>query len=127
MTALLSRRCVLKSATQLGASTIIGPNCMPPSNLPALILSARNWVCRYMICSVVKCGMPCPSPVISSFTMPILTPDWEKSAQFPQLVEYARALKAQHGFTTHKLKGGVFPPEYELGVLSSSGRGVSHR
>ncbi|HVU66172.1 MAG TPA: enolase C-terminal domain-like protein [Ktedonobacteraceae bacterium] len=31
-----------------------------------------------------------------------------------QLVEHASALKAQHGFTTHKLKGGVFPPEYEL-------------
>jgi len=31
-----------------------------------------------------------------------------------QLVACARALKARHGFTTHKLKGGVFPPEYEL-------------
>lgn len=31
-----------------------------------------------------------------------------------QLVEHARALKAEHGFTTHKLKGGVFDPDYEL-------------
>lgn len=31
-----------------------------------------------------------------------------------QLVEHARALKAAHGFTVHKLKGGVFPPAYEL-------------
>jgi glucarate dehydratase len=31
-----------------------------------------------------------------------------------QLVGEARALKRQHGFTTHKLKGGVFPPDYEL-------------
>ena len=31
-----------------------------------------------------------------------------------QLVEHARALKAQYGFTSHKLKGGVFAPEYEL-------------
>ncbi len=31
-----------------------------------------------------------------------------------QLVAEARALKAQWGFTTHKLKGGVFPPRYEL-------------
>jgi glucarate dehydratase len=31
-----------------------------------------------------------------------------------QLVEHARALKAAHGFTVHKLKGGVFPPDYEL-------------
>jgi glucarate dehydratase len=31
-----------------------------------------------------------------------------------QLVALARTLKTRHGFTTHKLKGGVFPPEYEL-------------
>lgn len=31
-----------------------------------------------------------------------------------QLVEAARSLKQHYGFTSHKLKGGVFPPEYEL-------------
>ena len=31
-----------------------------------------------------------------------------------QLVAHTRALKSAYGFTTHKLKGGVFPPEYEL-------------
>src|SRR5580704_17582105 len=31
-----------------------------------------------------------------------------------QLVCQARALKEQYGFSSHKLKGGVFPPEYEL-------------
>jgi glucarate dehydratase len=31
-----------------------------------------------------------------------------------QLVAHARALKAKHGFTSHKLKGGVFPPAHEL-------------
>lgn len=31
-----------------------------------------------------------------------------------QLVAHARELKDQHGFTVHKLKGGVFPPAYEL-------------
>jgi glucarate dehydratase len=31
-----------------------------------------------------------------------------------QLVAHARALKAEHGFTSHKLKGGVFPPGHEL-------------
>lgn len=31
-----------------------------------------------------------------------------------QLVAEAKALKAAHGFTSHKLKGGVFPPRYEL-------------
>ena len=31
-----------------------------------------------------------------------------------QLVENAKELKKRCGFTSHKLKGGVFPPEYEL-------------
>lgn len=31
-----------------------------------------------------------------------------------QLVRHAKDLKAKHGFTSHKLKGGVFQPEYEL-------------
>ncbi|MEV6032719.1 enolase C-terminal domain-like protein [Nonomuraea sp. NPDC052116] len=31
-----------------------------------------------------------------------------------QLVEHTRQLKADHGFTVHKLKGGVFPPDHEL-------------
>src|SRR5947209_4990895 len=32
-----------------------------------------------------------------------------------QLVSHARALKRRFGFTAHKLKGGVFAPEVELG------------
>jgi len=31
-----------------------------------------------------------------------------------QLVEHALELRKTHGFTSHKLKGGVFPPDYEL-------------
>ena len=31
-----------------------------------------------------------------------------------QLVAHAKELKSKHGFTSHKLKGGVFHPEYEL-------------
>jgi len=31
-----------------------------------------------------------------------------------QLVAHAGTLKREHGFTSHKLKGGVFAPEYEL-------------
>ncbi|MEV1166948.1 enolase C-terminal domain-like protein [Nonomuraea sp. NPDC049784] len=31
-----------------------------------------------------------------------------------QLVEHTGQLKAAHGFTVHKLKGGVFPPDFEL-------------
>jgi glucarate dehydratase len=33
-----------------------------------------------------------------------------------QAVRNARELKERYGFTTHKLKGGVFPPQYELQV-----------
>ena len=31
-----------------------------------------------------------------------------------QLVAHARDLKQKHGFSVHKLKGGVYPPDYEL-------------
>lgn len=31
-----------------------------------------------------------------------------------EIVTHARALKAQHGFTTHKLKGGVFAPDHDI-------------
>lgn len=34
-----------------------------------------------------------------------------------QMVAHARDLVARHGFTTHKLKGGVFAPEHDLEVL----------
>jgi glucarate dehydratase len=38
-----------------------------------------------------------------------------------QLVAHARALKAAHGFRTHKLKGGVFPPAHELACYRALG------
>ena len=34
-----------------------------------------------------------------------------------QLVAHAKALKAEHGFTSHKLKGGVYPPDYECAAF----------
>ena len=34
-----------------------------------------------------------------------------------QLVAHARELKAAHGFTAHKLKGGVYPPDYECAAF----------
>src|SRR5258708_13862239 len=39
-----------------------------------------------------------------------------------QLIREANALKNQCGFTTHKLKGGFFPPEYELACYRALGR-----
>jgi len=38
-------------------------------------------------------------------------------ASASQMVEHARQLKQQHGFKSHKLKAGVFPPEHELKVF----------
>ena len=34
-----------------------------------------------------------------------------------QMVAHARDLVAKHGFTTHKLKGGVFTPDHDVAVL----------
>ena len=42
-----------------------------------------------------------------------------------QLVEEASILKAEHGFTAHKLKGGVFPPEYELECYRAVGEALA--
>jgi glucarate dehydratase len=36
-----------------------------------------------------------------------------------QMVEHVRELKGRFGFTTHKMKGGVFHPEYELEVYKA--------
>src|SRR5205823_5316131 len=47
-----------------------------------------------------------------------------------QLVAHARELKERYGFTSHKLKGGVFAPEYELEcyrALASALKGDSFR
>ena len=41
-----------------------------------------------------------------------------------QLVAEARKLKQEFGFTTHKLKGGVFRPEYELECYRALAEGV---
>ena len=38
-----------------------------------------------------------------------------------QMVEHARALSAQYGFTTHKLKGGLFPPDHDIEVFRALG------
>lgn len=36
-----------------------------------------------------------------------------------QLIAHAKELKEKHGFTSHKLKGGVFHPDYELELYRS--------
>jgi glucarate dehydratase len=37
------------------------------------------------------------------------------------IVAHARALKDQHGFRTHKLKGGHFPPDHDIEVMHALG------
>ncbi|CAN5312117.1 enolase C-terminal domain-like protein [soil metagenome] len=39
-----------------------------------------------------------------------------------EMVKYAKILVKEHGFTTHKLKAGVFPPEHEIEVLNALSR-----
>ncbi len=41
-----------------------------------------------------------------------------------QLVAHAKELKQKYGFTSHKLKGGVFSPEYELECYRALAREV---
>ena len=41
-----------------------------------------------------------------------------------QLVTEAKALKTSHGFTAHKLKGGVFAPDYELEAFRAMAHAV---
>ncbi len=42
------------------------------------------------------------------------------------IVAHARDLKEQHGFRTHKLKAGVFPPDYEVEVFQALGSAFPH-
>ncbi len=42
-----------------------------------------------------------------------------------QLVAHARELKSRFGFTSHKLKGGVFPPDLRARLLSRRRGGIS--
>ena len=44
-----------------------------------------------------------------------------------QVVENARDLKRRYGFTTHKVKAGVFHPDYELECYRARGGGISRR
>ncbi|NBO14137.1 MAG: mandelate racemase [Betaproteobacteria bacterium] len=41
-----------------------------------------------------------------------------------QLVDEALAVKAKHGFSTHKLKGGVFHPDFELEAFRAMAKAV---
>jgi glucarate dehydratase len=38
-----------------------------------------------------------------------------------QVIAFARGAKERYGFTTHKLKAGVFPPDYELEIYKALG------
>lgn len=54
-------------------------------------------------------------------------PDGSGEVRTPdQLVEHARELKTQHGFNVHKLKGGVFAPEYELACYRALAEAFPH-
>lgn len=57
---------------------------------------------------------------------PVTGAGGEASAE--QMVGYTRALVDRFGFTTHKLKAGVFPPDYEVDVYLELARNLpGHR
>ena len=60
------------------------------------------------------CGTPSASPPICFSAIRIRKPAAAKSARRSNWSAQAADLKRRFGFTTHKLKGGVFPPDYEL-------------
>ena len=70
-----------------------------------------------------RCRSP---PTCSSATRRTQTGDGEVRTA-DQLVAHAQELKAEYGFTSHKLKGGVFPPGLRARVLPRAGRGVARR
>lgn len=43
-----------------------------------------------------------------------------------QVAQFAVEQKAKHGFTSHKLKGGVFAPEYELECFRAAAKAVGN-
>jgi glucarate dehydratase len=43
-----------------------------------------------------------------------------------QVVAHARDLQSKYGFQTHKLKGGVYPPDYELACYRALGQAFPH-
>ena len=85
---------------------------------------AASSACRCTTCSAARCATQVPFASYLFFRYPADDGTGEvRTAE--QLVAHARAAQGdEHGFTVHKLKGGVFPPDYELRVLPRAGRGV---
>ena len=67
-----------------------------------------------MRCWAASCATPWSSRAISSSATRIPPPATAKCARRSGTVAHAAALKRAHGFTAHKLKGGVYPPAHEL-------------
>src|SRR6476660_6685611 len=56
--------------------------------------------------------IPFASYLFFRYASPANDADEVRTAE--QIIEHARLLKDRYGFTSHKMKGGVFPPQYEL-------------
>jgi glucarate dehydratase len=87
------------------------------------ILAALEFACLDLlgqkwgvpVCDILGGRLRDEVPFASYLFFRYAGPDGSGEVRTPdQLVAQALALKAQHGFRTHKLKGGVFPPVYEL-------------
>ena len=108
------RKCASSSPTPPPRSTTIARRCWRRSNSPASISSAKPGACRSATFWAAGCATAFPSPPTASSAIPIRAPARAKSAPSTNWSSSRRALKQRFGFTTHKLKAGVFPPDYEL-------------
>ena len=57
---------------------------------------------------------PCPVCVLLLFPLPQPANRPGRGPDLDQIIENARALKQRYGFTTHKMKAGVFHPDHEI-------------
>ncbi len=70
---------------------------------------------RAATCSAVRCEeIPFASYLFYRYADPETGKGGETTPD--EIVAHARDLAARYGFTTHKLKGGVFPPEHDVEV-----------
>lgn len=96
--ALYNNRTQLHAAIEFACIDLIGKHL----DVPAYQLLGGKVRDRVPFASYLFFRYPNPS----TGAVEVRTPD--------QVVAHAGELKSAHGFTTHKLKGGVFPPDHEL-------------
>ena len=77
---------------------------------------ARRGACRSPRFSAAVCATACRSPRTCSSVTRIRKTGEGEVRTIEQVLANAHALKQKYGFTTHKVKAGVFHPDHELDV-----------